>query len=304
MVRSIGICTRYQNVESLNYEKYALLEEAKKLYDTVILIDTRQVTYKFLRDQKKPVILYAGQDISDLSSLHIRTTANRETSTCLLAHALTLCGCDIFDPIDRFSVGYSSKLLSTLKRFKQGVGTSSFFSFNYENTLSLLQELHRKNFFPLIVKPIAGKQGKDIQVLQDLDLAKTHANIFFNQLRSNEDEPLFIQTYEPFVEEYRVLIIDGVVLGVVKKIPNEGVVVANAAQGATFVEVENPDLVKFLLPYVHTKGVLGVDVGVGLSGDFHIIETNWAPCWHSFESATKINVAKVILQRSFDRLNK
>lgn len=51
------------------------------------------------------------------------------------------------------------------------------------------------------------------------------------------------------------------------------------------------------------KGVLGIDVAVGLSGDFHIIEMNRAPCWHSFESAININVAKVIIQRSFERIN-
>ncbi|NJO51006.1 MAG: hypothetical protein HC840_17895, partial [Leptolyngbyaceae cyanobacterium RM2_2_4] len=136
-----------------------------------------------------------------------------------------------------------------------------------------------------------------------LELANSYANNFF-RLRDNQDEPLFLQTYDFFAEEYRVLIVDGEVLGVVRKLPKEGIFAANAAQGAKFTKIENLDLINFLLPHVKTKGVLGIDVAVDLSGEFHILEANWAPSWHVFETATGINVAQAIVQRSLERLNK
>jgi RimK-like ATP-grasp domain len=302
MVRSFGICTQYKNIESLNYEKRTLVEEAKKFFDIVVLINTRRVTYQFIRGQPKPILFHDNQYISDLCSLHVRSTVHRETSTSLLVHALNLCGCDIFDPIDRFSVGYASKLLSTVERFQQGVGSNSFFAFECESSLYLLEEVHKKNLFPLIAKPIAGQQGKGLQVLPDLDLANSYACNFFRS-RNNQDEPLFLQTYESFVEEYRVLIVDGEVLGMVRKIPKEGILAANAAQGAKFIKANNFDLINFLLPRIKTKGVLGIDVAVNLSGDFHILEMNWAPSWRVFEEVTDINVSQFIVQHSFERLN-
>jgi glutathione synthase/RimK-type ligase-like ATP-grasp enzyme len=304
MARSLGICTIYNNIESLNYEKRKLVEEAQKVYDTVILINTRRVTYQFIREKSKPILLHNGEDISNLSSLQVRTTARRETSTSLLVHSLKLCGCDVFDPVDRFSVGYASKLLSTLSRFEKKISSNSFFAFEYENALELLKELEKESMFPLIVKPIKGKQGKGVQILHDFDSASVYAANFFSSIYYTEDEPLFLQVCENFVEEFRVMVVDGTVLGIVKKLPPEGSITANAAQGAKFIKVENAELVEFLLPHIKTQGVLGIDIAVDEYGEFHILETNWAPSWANFEAATGINVAEFIIKKSIERLRK
>lgn len=304
MQRTFGICTSFNDIDSLNYEKRKLVKIAEKFYDRVILINTRHVTYQFIRGIKKPILLHKGEDISNLSSLQVRSTARRETSTALLTHSLNLCGCDIFDPIDRFSVGYASKLFSTIHRFERQVGSNSFFSFKYENTLELLKQINERQMFPLIVKPIKGKQGKGVIFLQDLKSARIYAADFFSRVYYTEDEPLFLQTYENFVEEFRVMIVDGKVLGIVKKLPIEGAIAANAAQGAEFVKIENAELMEFLIPQIKNQGVLGVDIAKDESGEFHIIETNWAPSWANFEAATGTNVAEFIIEKSIERLNK
>ncbi|HET6975869.1 MAG TPA: hypothetical protein VFI24_06075 [Pyrinomonadaceae bacterium] len=299
MAHSLGICTVFNNINSLNYEKRKLVEEAQKVYDKVILINTRHVTYQFISGRAKPILLHDGEDISDLSSLHVRSTTRRETSTSLLVHSLKLCGCDVFDPVDRFAVGYASKLLSTLSRFEKRVGSNSFFAFRYDNAMELLMKLDEENMFPLIVKPIKGKKGKGVQTLHDLDSARINAADFFSNVYT-EDEPLFLQTYENFVEEFRVLAVDGGILGIAKKLPRKGST-ANAAQGAEFVKVERPELVEFLLPHISNQGVVGIDIAADDSGRFHILETNWAPSWSHFEAATGINVAEFIIKRSIQR---
>lgn len=302
MAYSLGISTAFNNIESLNYEKRRLVEEAQKLYDKVILINTRHVTYQFISDRSKPILLHDGEDISNLSSLHVRSTTRRETSTSLLVRSLKLCGCDVFDPVDRFAVGYASKLLSTLSRFEERVGSNSFFAFEYENALELLKILDKESMFPLIVKPIKGKQGKGIEIIPDLESARIYAANFFSSMYYTDDEPLFLQTRENFVEEFRVLVVDGAILGIVKKLPLEGSVTANAAQGAGFVKAENPELVEFLLPHIRSQGVVGIDIAADEDGEFHILETNWAPSWAHFEAATGINPAEFIMKRSIQRL--
>jgi hypothetical protein len=154
-LKSLGICTAYETVDKLNYEKNTLYNEAKKLYDKVILIDTREVVYKFIQCLERPIITLHGNDISRLDSLIIRSTKNRESSTALLVHTLRLCGCDIFDPIERFSVGYASKLLSTVERFEKGVSSNTFLVFNYNNAIEIISQLEEMNYFPLIAKPIS-----------------------------------------------------------------------------------------------------------------------------------------------------
>lgn len=133
-------------------------------------------------------------------------------------------------------------------------------------------------------------------------IAIEYINSFFAKLEHEAEEPLFLQTYELFVEEYRAILIDGKVLGTVKKIPEIGKIVSNAAQGATFTMVNSPKLIEFLEKNVSEEGILGVDVAIDTTGAFHIIETNRAPMWQTFEEATGINVAQYVIQQTWDRL--
>jgi hypothetical protein len=296
---SFGLCSRHKDYDSLSYESRALIEEAEKLFDEVLLIDTRRVNYLFIEGEKRPFVFYQGKDISNLNSLHARSTVKRETSTSLLVHSLDLCGCNIFDPLKRFPVGYSSKLLTSIKRFEQGVGPSTFFSFEFESAINLINDIAQKSLFPLIAKPVAGKQGRGINLLTEIDNAVDFVSKFFS-MRENPEEPFFLQTYIQFAAEYRALVVNGDVLGIVQKHIKAGEVAANAAQGTVFAKVIHPELADFLVKHISAEGVLGVDVGINNEGKFYILEHNRAPMWHQFESATGINVAKIIVKHSFD----
>lgn len=300
-LRIFGICTSFDDPDDLNFEKRSLYEAAQRVYDEVVLLDSREVVYEFLRGEQKPLVRYRGRDISGLTSLHVRSTKGREASIAILVRALSLCGCDIFDPIDRFFVGYASKLLSTVSRSKTGIGTDTYIAFDKAQALELVAELIRNNQLPLVIKPIAGKRGVGVSLLTNaLDVINAVSEHF--EVRLDNDFPVFLQKYVNFVAEYRVMMVDGDILGVALKQRAEGKVAANVAQGATLVAVNEPSVNDFVNEYVRESGVLGVDVALDSLGSYHIIESNRAPEWETFQEVTGVDVAGYIVARSADRV--
>lgn len=284
------------------HELKTLFEQALLKYDEVYAIDPRKVFYFFEQKEKKPTIIYDNKNISNLSTLIVRGTTGRETSCSILVNALDSCGCDIIDPIERFSGVSASKLLTTLKRHQDKVGTDSYFAFSQENAIALVNKLNRRNMFPLISKPIHGRKGVDVKIIETLQDSLEHINEFYSQDQFL-DEPLFLQEFVEFVKEYRAFVIGGKCIGLAEKIPQDGSYVLNAAQGGTFKAIEDTKTTDFIEDNVSGEGILGVDVAIDTNGKPHIIEANRAPLWDEFEKATGINVAQRVIDYAFDRIS-
>ncbi len=302
MNSSFGIVT-INSYAGLNYEKQAIYDNAVKHFKNVLLIDPRKVSYQFIRGAKKPIIRYLGENLVNLSALHIRGSQKIANSTSVLAHSLDFCGCIINDPISRFRTGYGSKLLSTLEQHENDSGSSSFIAFDLENTLALIDSIETKKLFPIIVKPIKGSQGRGISLLKTAAEMLAYATIFFKE-RADSDTPIFFQTFVSFVKEYRIFVIDKKIIGLVVKVKKEGKIVANAAQGATFISIENPQqvIVEFILDHL-PNGIYGVDVAIDTAGSIHLIEANTSPNWKAFQESTGIDVAAVIIQDTLQKIN-
>jgi len=284
----------------LNYESSTLIEEASKVFEEVVLIHPWWVTYRFLRDRDKPIIKLEGKDISDLSCLVVRGTNRQENAISVLVHALKICGCAILDPIERFTGESASKLLTTIDRYEKRVGTDSYYVFSLKEALELLHDLYDGKVFPLLYKPIGGRQGLGIRVFKTLSAASDFAREFFSD--ENEiDTPLFLQSFIEFEAEYRVMIIGDKCIGVAKKQPKEGVIPANVARGGTLKKVNAPEVVEFSMDNVNLGGIIGIDVARDLTGQLHIIEANRAPLWKEFERVTGVNVAREIINYAFQR---
>ncbi|HEX2206800.1 MAG TPA: ATP-grasp domain-containing protein [Longimicrobium sp.] len=297
---SLGICTSRRHPDELTWETRRLYEEACARYDAVRLIDPRAVTFAFVRGEATPRLEHRGEDVAGLTTLIVRSTTGREAATAVLVRALRLCGCDVFDPVERFAVGKASKLLTTLTRFQSGAGTSTYVSFSRDGAAALLRRLGAEGRLPLLLKPASGRKGRGIQAIDDVDGGLRLLQDHFGY-REYADEPFFLQDLVAFRKEYRVLVLDGVALAVVEKVRQPGSMAANAARGAEFVAVDAPDVVRAALPHVSGEGVLGVDVGVDTQGDVHVIEANRAPEWAAFEAATGLNVARLVIDRALQR---
>lgn len=301
-MRSLGICTGRRHPDELNYEKRRLYEEGRARYDAVRLIDPRAVTFSFERGVQKPGIVHRGEDISTLTTLIVRSTGGREAATTLLVRSLVLCGCDVFDPVERFAIGKASKLLTTLTRFQSGAGTSTYASFSREGAAALLHRLAGEGRLPLVVKPSSGKKGRGVHVIRDIAEGMERLDEHF-AWQEYSDDPFFLQDLVEFEREYRILVVDGESLGIVEKVRPTGGIAANAAQGARFLAVDAPDVVRSALPHVSGEGILGVDVAVDTAGAVHVIEANRAPDWEAFEQATGLNVARLVIDRAIERLD-
>lgn len=300
---TLGICSahivRAGLNNNLNFETFSLYEEGKKTYQKVILINPLHVSYRFEREQK-PIIYFNGDSITDLSALIVRGTGEYSQSISMLVQSLDFCGCNIFDPITRFRGEPSSKLFTTLDRYKEGVGTSSYIAFSFEGISSMIRVLASEKKFPLLIKPIRGSGGKGVVVIQDEIEAVNYAQEFFHSKQT--DVPLLIQAYINFTEEYRIIVIDGVAIGSVQKLAKPGSVAANAEQGGEFIAAHVPEVANFVEEHVSKEGILGVDVAKDENGNLHIIEANRAPLWRTFQQATGINVAREIIDRSLTRI--
>lgn len=299
---TFGIVT-INSYAGLNYEKQAIYDNAVKHFKKVLLIDPRKVSYQFIRGAKKPIIRYLGQNLANLSALHIRGSKKIVNSTSILAHSLDFCGCIISDPVYKFKSGYGSKLLSTFGQYETDAGSSSFIAFDLENTLALIDSIELKKLFPIIVKPIKGSQGRGISLLKTAAEMLAYSTIFFKE-RTDTDTPIFFQTFVSFVKEYRIFVIDKKIIGLVVKIKEKGKIVANAAQGATFIPIENPQqvIVEFILDHL-PNGIYGVDVAIDTTGGIHLIEANTSPNWKAFQESTGIDVAAVIIQDTLKKIN-
>lgn len=296
---TFGIVT-INSYPELNFEKRALYDHASKHFKEVLLIDPRKVSYYFIRGTEKPIILYQGRNIANLSALHVRSIQKIGISTSILAHALNICGCVLNDPVRRFRSGYGSKLLTTVGQYANNTGSSSFIAFDLESTYQLITTIAHKMLFPIIVKPINGRQGEGIYILPNPQEMKAYTDRFFH-LRPRPDIPIFFQTYVPFVKEYRAFVIDRKVLGMVLKVKQKGTVMANAAQGALFLPENNQKVADFLANQL-SDGIYGVDVAIDKIGDIHIIEANVAPNWQAFQQATGIDVAAVLVQDALRKI--
>lgn len=292
---SIGL-SGFDKKKELNYEKGHLRDEALKYYEDVVLIDPRQVIYKFIRGEKKPQIIYKGRNLASLDSLIVRSSKGCALSVAILVRSLFACGCDIFDPVDRFAAGRSTKVLSTLERFQKQVGTNTYFAFTPSKAIELLQDLDQEKRFPLLTKPVEGKQGQGIITLKSLEDGLDHVNTFFGD-QTYIDEPLCLQDFETFKHEYRVVVVDGVALGAAEKIRKNG------PEDEILIKADVPDILEAAANNVNNVGVIGVDVAVDARGWVHIVEANRSPQWHEFEEATGINISEYIIKRARERLN-
>jgi hypothetical protein len=114
-LKTLGICSsainkKITNTGNLGYEIQSLLYEAQKVYDKVYLIDPMYVSYSYSNKAKQPDVFYNILRLNNLSTLIVRSTTGCEKPISLLARTLNYCGCDLIDPVKRFSGLRAGKL--------------------------------------------------------------------------------------------------------------------------------------------------------------------------------------------------
>ena len=145
--------------------------------------------------------------------------------------------------------------------------------------------------FPIITKPINGKQGREILQHSSLESILDAVN--------KSEIPLIIQPMIPNDGDYRVWILKGKVIGVIKRSPNaEEEFRSNISLGGTAQVAELPDDVLDMA--IKSAQILDLDMaGVDIIQDintkkYYIMEVNAAPQFNGFMATTGINLFEII----------
>lgn len=144
--------------------------------------------------------------------------------------------------------------------------------------------------FPLLAKPVFGRHGEGIEMLPD----PPSLEIFLARPR---EEGYIVQRRLPLEAEYRVFVVGKRSLGVIRKIPAEGSLVANYAAGARFEPDELPaDVIDEATAVCgHQEiDIGGVDIALS-DGQYYLLEVNRCPEFRAFEGATGAGVAEAIV---------
>ncbi len=147
--------------------------------------------------------------------------------------------------------------------------------------------------FPFIIKPNKGSKGEGVALIHDLHEID----------RSNK--PLKDLVFQNFIKnsgDYRVFILGGRVLGIIKRTAKEGGFLNNISQGGAAEVITDPKIQSTLrrigttIASVFELTICGVDVIYDEEEKkYYFLEVNTVPQWKGFQTATGINVAKEIV---------
>jgi hypothetical protein len=303
-MKTLGICSSAINSETtdpetLGYEIRGLYYEAQKVYDRVYLIDPMYVSFIYQNNAGLPGIIYNDIMLNNLSTLIVRSTTGCEKPISLLARTLHYCGCDITDPIKRFSGMRAGKLFEPLKGFARSIMPETYIAFNPETAKKLVLKISNDKKLPVVAKPEKGSKGHNVCLIGNKKEAFSYIEEHFTG--KYRDSALLFQEYIDVKDEFRVIIIGDKFIGMVKKLDIAGKISRNAAQGGKFIKAFDKEVIMFILKNINTGGIIGVDVVRDYHGKILILESNRSPQWMTFEKATGINVASRIIEFAYQR---
>lgn len=170
-------------------------------------------------------------------------------------------------------------------------------TFVFGNKKKLIDFILQKKelIFPIIKKPNLGFQGIGVSKINNL-----------KEIEGLSDEEIRNSVFQNFIEndgDYRILVLGGRPIGVMKRVASEGGFLNNISQGGVGLKVDNEKLKNDLMEKaakiatVFDLGFCGVDLIVDKKNSHvYFLEINTVPQWQGFQKTNKINVGKLIVQ--------
>lgn len=274
--------------DNLTKEGRALQRAGLDRFDEVVIIDPHKTGVAFMRDGIR--VFHGGEDISDLYALIVRRTYGAGAASGILSRALSMCGCKTVDPHTRYSVGYSSKITTSITRFANGVGSEVFYAFDFQSANNIIDLAKAGKRKPFIVKPVDGSHSRGKIVIKTVKRLREIADEFFSQ-RRNSDYPFFFQPFEDIHREFRVILVDGYPITVIEKIKN-----SHTARGSAFVVPHDArEVEKFAAESCSDEGIVGADIAILADGRKIVIEENRAPGFDRVARVTGVDIASSII---------
>lgn len=167
-------------------------------------------------------------------------------------------------------------------------------TFTFADRASLNSAIEKGELrYPFIQKPNLGARGVDVRLIRsasDLEenLKPVKTYVYQNYIKNNGD--------------YRVFVLGGKLLGVMKRVAKEGSILNNVSQGASaYVETDSKILkevrdIALRVASLFNLQMCGVDIIFDSeNGKYYFLEVNTVPQWKGFSESTGINVAAEII---------
>lgn len=283
--------------------KIAVLSRDSKLYSTNRLIEAGQqrghemvvVDHSkcdIIIERRKPQVFYKGQELNDFDAIIPRIGASITFFGTAVVRQFEMM--KVFSTTESQALVRSRDKLRTLQILSRaGLGLPKTGFTNYSKDVDQL--IHQVGGAPCVIKLLEGTQGVGV-VLAETQSAAESVLEAFNGLQARVIVQEFIK--EAGGADIRAFVVDGVVVGAMKRQAKEGEFRSNLHRGgkASIIELtpeEEETAIK--AAKILGLGVAGVDLLQSNSGPM-IMEVNSSPGLEGIEEATQKDIAGEIIQ--------
>jgi len=282
----IAILSRNANL----YSTSRLVEAAKQRKHVVVVLDHLKCVIEL--EKKKPRIFYNGIYIDDIDAIIPRIGASVTFYGTAVVRQFEMMG--VFSSVKSQSlVNSRDKLRSLQIMARAGVGLPKTVFTNYTKDVNHI--IDSVGGAPLIIKLLEGTQGLGV-VLAETQNAASSVIEAFNGLKARVIAQEFVK--EAGGADIRVFIVDGQVVGAMKRQGKEGEFRSNLHRGGSAEVIELSDeeeLTAIKAAKAIGLGVAGVDMLQSSKGPL-VLEVNSSPGLEGIENATKKDIAKQIIK--------
>ncbi|MFT5777558.1 MAG: ribosomal protein S6--L-glutamate ligase, partial [Crocinitomicaceae bacterium] len=256
----------------------------------VVVIDPLKCTIHL--EKKNPRIFYKGAFLDDIDAIIPRIGASITFYGLAVIRQFEMM--NVFTAVSSLALVRSRDKLRSLQILtKAGVGLpKTVFTNDARDVDHVIEALGGA---PLVIKLLEGTQGLGV-VLAETHNAANSVIEAFNGLNARVIAQEFIK--ESKGADIRVFVVDGVVIGAMKRQGKEGEFRSNLHRGgtATLIELtDDEETTALKAAKAMGLGVAGVDMLQSDSGPM-VLEINSSPGLEGIEAATKKDIAKEIIR--------
>ncbi len=282
---NIVILSRNENL----YSTRRLIEEGENRGHDVEVIDPLKCD--LIIEKEKPTIYYKDRYLDYVDAIIPRIGASVTFFGCAVVRQFEMM--NIFTTVASEAIIRSRDKLRSFQRLsKSGVDMPKTVFTNYSRDVE--EVLEHVGGTPVVIKLLEGTQGIGVVLAETKNAAESVLEAF-NGLQAR----VIIQEYveEANGADLRALIVDGQVVGAMKRQGKEGEFRSNLHRGgsANYVRLSEPELKLAIKAARALKlPVCGVDMLESKRGPL-ILEVNSTPGLEGIETATKKNIARAII---------
>ncbi len=282
----IAILSRNPNL----YSTKRLVEAGKKKGHEMIVVDHSKCVIEL--EKKSPKIFYKGQYLDDIDAIIPRIGASVTFYGTAVVRQFEMM--KVFSAVESQALVRSRDKLRSLQILtRAGVGLPKTVFTNYAKDVD--HGIESVGGAPLVIKLLEGTQGLGV-VLAETKNAASSILEAFNGLKARVITQKFIK--ESGGADIRAFIVDGVVVGAMKRQGKKGEFRSNLHRGgtATIIELtDEEDTTARKAAKAMGLGVAGVDMLQSSSGPL-VLEVNSSPGLEGIEAATHKDIAKEIIR--------